>query len=71
MNCKEAKEIVNTLRHERMDVIAIDIADNVAYLEVYSAVMTSISNDYPFLSNEVERQRAKKIRRINKRELIA
>ena len=71
MNCREAKEMVNTLRHERMDVIVFDNTNNEVYSRIYSEVMSSIVRDYPHLSNEVQRQMAKKIRRIEKRELTA
>ena len=71
MNCREAKEMVNTLRHERMDVIVFDNTNNEVYSRIYSEVMSSIVRDYPHLSNEVQRQVAKKIRRIEKRELTA
>ena len=71
MNCREAKEMVNTLRHERMDVIVFDNTNNEVYSRIYSEVMSSIVRDYPHLSNEVQRQLAKKIRRIEKRELTA
>jgi len=68
MNCREAKEMVNTLRHERMDIIAFDNTNNEVYSRIYSEVMSSIIKDYPCLSNEVQRQMAKKIRRMEKRE---
>ena len=71
MNCREAKEMVNTLRHERMDVMVFDNTNNEVYSRIYSEVMSSIVRDYPHLSNEVQRQMAKKIRRIEKRELTA
>lgn len=67
MNCKEAKEIVNTLRHERMDVIIFDNTNSEAYSRVYTLIMESIIRDYPNLSNEVKRQMVKKNRRIEKR----
>ena len=71
MNCREAKEMVNTLRHERMDVIVFDNTNNEVYSRIYSEVMSSIVRDYPHLYNEVQRQLAKKIRRIEKKELTA
>ena len=67
MNCREAKEMVNTLRHERMDVIVFDNTNNEVYSRIYSEVMSSIVRDYPHLYNEVQRQLAKKIRRIEKK----
>lgn len=54
---------VNGLRHSRMDGIVFNVKDDSRYLEVYLQVMHSISTDYPFLSQEVERQVSKKIRR--------
>lgn len=56
-------EAVNGLRHHRMDALAFNAKDDSSYLEVYLRVMSSISTDYPFLSQEVERQVSKKIRR--------
>ena len=66
MNCREAKEMVNTLRHERMDVMVFDNTNNEVYSRIYSEVMSSIVRDYPHLSNEVQRQQRKKIRRLNR-----
>lgn len=54
---------VNGLRHHRMDSIVFDVKDDDRYIAIYTAVMTSISTDYPSLSGEVERQVSKKRRR--------
>lgn len=54
---------VNGLRHFRMDKIKFDTKDDNCYMAVYTAVMASISTDYPSLSKEVERQVSKKRRR--------
>jgi len=67
MNCKEKKELVNTLRHDMMDGIVFDNEDNDVYFQVYSVIMASISTSNPSLSEEVERQMAKKIRRMTRR----
>ena len=67
MNCKEKKELVNTLRHDMMDGIVFDNEDNDVYFQVYSVIMASISTSNPSLSEEVERQMAKKIRRMARR----
>jgi len=67
MNCKEKKELVNTLRHDMMDGIVFNNEDNEVYFQVYSEIMTKISASYPSLSEEVEKQMAKKIRRMARR----
>lgn len=61
---KEARcEAVNALRHTIMDKIVFDSRDEAAYEAVYERVMGYISRRYPPLSDEVERQMAKKRRR--------
>lgn len=59
---EKKKALVNFIRHERMDTMEVNVTDNCEYIRVYTSVMRSIAADYPHLSQEVERQIAKKIR---------
>lgn len=56
------KALVDFIRHLRMDGIKINASDNAIYITTYTSIMRSISADYPFLNEEVERQISKKIR---------
>lgn len=69
MNAKSRAEAVNRLRHFAMDAIKFDVKDDDAYMFVYRRVMLAIASDFPFLSWEVKRQMAKKIRRQARRSL--
>jgi hypothetical protein len=59
---ERAKNMVNAIRHARMDSMVFDHTNNALYLQFYTIVMESISCDYPFLSGEVQRQVEKKKR---------
>lgn len=65
---KLKRALVNFIRHHRIDDVEIEVKDNYKYLQVYIFTMKGISADYPFLSEEVERQIAKKIRWQARRE---
>ena len=69
MNKKAKKELVNVLRHEKMDSIVFDSKNNETYVAVYSAIMLGISSAYPFLSKEVKRQMDKKFKWQSRRAL--
>jgi len=68
-NLEARKKAVNSLRHLQMDEVTMDAKDNASYLLVYEAVMSDISSRYPSLSQEVQRQVAKKKRWQERRSL--
>jgi len=53
---------VNSLRHFMMDPIVY--SNDEEYLEIYTRIMLHISDVYPFLTKEVDRQLAKKRRSV-------